>query len=96
MGSATAMWLNNQTKREGGKRQRKVSREQEVRLWQGKRGRGRKKKERKKVLKKIETSAAGLEPTREFPSRFLVYRLNHSATRTLILLEFFIIQRTLI
>ena len=29
--------------------------------------------------KKINPTTAGLEPTKEFPSRFLVYRLNHSA-----------------
>ena len=37
---------------------------------------------RKKQKKKITTSAAGFEPTRAEPSRFLVYRLNHSAKRT--------------
>ena len=36
-----------------------------------------------RLLQKKETSAAGFEPTRAEPSRFLVYRLNHSAKRTM-------------
>ncbi len=32
-----------------------------------------------KTLQKDFSTAAGLEPTREFPKRFLVFRLNRSA-----------------
>ena len=32
------------------------------------------------ATKSYNATPAGLEPTREYPSRFRIYRLNHSAT----------------
>ena len=40
-------------------------------------------------MNKIVTQSAGFEPARAEPNRFLVYRLNHSATTALYLLHFY-------